>query len=139
MFNLPSNPWLWVVRIIFVASFTALVLILIYAEGIKTGQAKQLTIQQALELQWKEQALSAEREYSARLESVQKQWAQSVSFTAAQSAALAQSNQSLQTQMFQLKKDIPNVIQTDANRSGCVRGLGIDSLRVYNRALGYAD
>ena len=41
MFRLPSNPWLWVVRIIFVASFTALVLILIYAEGIKTGQAKQ--------------------------------------------------------------------------------------------------
>ena len=137
MFNLPSNPWLWVVRIIFVASFTALVLILIYAEGIKTGQAKQLTIQQALELQ--EQALSAEREYSARLESVQKQWAQSVSFTAAQSAALAESNRAIQSKLTILKKDIPNVIQTDATRNECVRGLGIDSLRLYTRALGYAD
>ena len=114
-------------------------LILIYAEGIKTGQAKQLTIQQALELQWKEQALSAEREYSARLESVQKQWAQSVSFTAAQSAALAESNRSIQSKLTILKKDIPNVIQTDATRNECVRGFGIDSLRLYTRALGYAD
>lgn len=111
----------------------------LYQFGFNAGAMKQYAVQQRLELQWKEQALTAERAYSSKLETVQKEWAQSVSFTAAQSAALAQSNQSLQTQMFQLKKDIPNVIQTDANRSGCVRGLGIDSLRVYTRALGYAD
>ena len=139
MLKLPSNPLLWLMRIILVASATALVLVLVYAEGVGAGKDKQLTVQQGLELQWKEQALADERAYTARLEAVQKEWAQSVSFTAAQSAALAQSNQSLQTQMFNLKKDIPNVIQTDANRSGCVRGLGIDSLRVYTRALGYVD
>lgn len=139
MLKLPSNPLLWLMRISLVASATALVLVLVYAEGMGAGKDKQLTVQQGLELQWKEQALADERAYTARLEAVQKEWAQSVSFTAAQSAALAQSNQSLQTQMFNLKKDIPNVIQTDANRSGCVRGLGIDSLRVYTRALGYVD
>ena len=139
MLKLPSNPWLFVARVLLVVTITALTCELFYVEGYDSGKAKQLTEQQGLELQWKEQALADERAYTARLEAVQKEWAQSVSFTAAQSAALAQSNQSLQTQMFQLKKDIPNVIQTDANRSGCVRGLGIDSLRVYNRALGYAD
>ena len=139
MLKLPSNPWLFVARVLLVVTITALICELFYVEGYDSGKAKQLTEQQGLELQWKEQALADERAYTARLEAVQKEWAQSVSFTAAQSAALAQANRSLQTQLFNLKKDIPNVIQTDANRSGCVRGLGIDSLRLYTRALGYAD
>ena len=111
----------------------------LYQIGFNAGATKQYAVQQQLELQWKEQAIKAEREYNTRLESVQKQWAQSVSFTAAQSAALAESNRAIQSKLSTLKKDIPNVIQTDATRSECVRGLGIDSLRLYTRALGYAD
>ena len=111
----------------------------LYHVGFQAGESKQLATQKQLELQWQGQALAAERAYSSKLEAVQKEWAQSVSFTAAQSAALAESNRAIQSKLTILKKDIPNVIQTDATRSECVRGLGIDSLRLYNRALGYAD
>ena len=111
----------------------------LYHVGFQAGESKQLAAQKQLELQWQGQALAAERAYSSKLEAVQKEWAQSVSFTAAQSAALAESNRAIQSKLTILKKDIPNVIQTDATRSECVRGLGIDSLRLYTRALGYAD
>ena len=111
----------------------------LYHVGFQAGESKQLAAQKQLELQWQGQALAAERAYSSKLEAVQKEWAQSVSFTAAQSAALAESNRAIQSKLTILKKDIPNVIQTDATRSECVRGLGIDSLRLYNHALGYSD
>ena len=115
----------------------------LYQFGFTAGAMKQYAVQQRLELQWKDQALTAERAYSSKLETVQKEWAQSVSFTAAQSAALAESNRAIQSKLSTLKKDIPNVIQTDAQNGAtggdCVRGLGIDSLRLYTRALGYAD
>lgn len=84
--------------------------------------------------------LAAEQEYSAKLKEAVDEKQKWYDFAQAQSVKLADANRKLDVQTAKLKEQIPHVVKQDEKRNGgCIRGLGTDSLQLYNRALGYPD
>ncbi|MFC3874868.1 hypothetical protein [Neisseria musculi] len=81
-------------------------------------------------------ALSAEIRYSEKLAEAAAEKQKWFDFAQDQSAKLAAANRQLDIQTAKLQEQIPNAVKNDGNG---FTGIGADSLRIYNRAFGYAD
>ena len=81
-------------------------------------------------------ALSAEIKYSEKLAEAAAEKQKWFDFAQDQSAKLAAVNRQLDIQTAKLQEQIPNAVQNDGNG---FTGIGTDSLRIYNQALGYPD
>ncbi len=105
----------------------------------RAGEAQLAQLRQ----EYAAQALAAEQQYSAKLAAAAAEQQKWYDFAQRQSSQLAQATQTLDAQAALLQKEIPYAIAQDAadktNSGHCHSGLGADSLRLYRRALGYAD
>lgn len=122
-------------------SAAALLLWGVWAHGFQTAFERQQAVIGQIKADDAKARLEAEQVYSAELEKAlaeQKKWQD---FAQSESAKLAQVNRELDRRAAAIEKEIHHVIEKDKSASGgrCVDGLGADSLRLYRRALGYAD
>ena len=110
-----------------------------YGHAKRAGEAQIAAIRQ----QAAADALAAEQHYSTKLAEAAVEKQKWYDFAQRQSSRLAQATQELDAQAALLKKEIPDAIAQDtanaASSGHCHSGLGAHSLRLYNRALGYAD
>lgn len=109
--------------------------------GFQTAFKRQQVVIEQIKAEATESRLQAEQTYSAALQKAlaeQKKWQE---FAQDQSAKLAHANRELDRRAAAIEKEIHHVIEKDksANSGRCVDGLGADGLRLYRRALGYAD
>lgn len=81
-------------------------------------------------------ALAAEQQYAAKLAEAAAEKQKWMDFAQAQSRDLAAAYQEIDRQAAQLEEQIDATVQQDGSRFS---GIGHDSVRLYNRALGYAD
>ncbi|WP_274571571.1 hypothetical protein [Neisseria leonii] len=85
-------------------------------------------------------ALAAEQEYAAKLAEAAAEKQKWFDFARKQSAELAAALNRLDIQTAKIEKEIPNAVQKDNDRAAVpYNGIGPDSLRLYNRALGYGE
>lgn len=112
----------------------------IYYLGVRHGTQAQLVKQQALQKEWDSQIQTAQQQYIQKLQEAQTEKDKWYAFAQKQSTDLAKANQALDTAQGLLRKDISNAIKNDEKSgSACYSGLGVDSLRLYNKAFGYPD
>lgn len=109
--------------------------------GFQTAFEKQQAVIEQIKAEADKGRLKAEQAYAAELEKAlaeQKKWQD---FAQSESAKLAQANRELDRRAADIEKEIHHVIEKDKSANGgrCVDGLGADGLRLYRRALGYAD
>ena len=83
--------------------------------------------------------LAAEQAHNAKLEQAAAEWQQRLESAEWQARALAVAKNELIRQSETLRGKIHATVKQDEARGGCINGLGPDSLRLYNQALGYAD
>ncbi|QEY23521.1 MULTISPECIES: hypothetical protein [Neisseriaceae] len=81
-------------------------------------------------------ALAAEQQYAAKLAEAAAEKQKWMDFAQQQSRDLAAAYQEIDRQAAQLEKQIDETVQKDG---GGFNGIGSDSVRLYNRALGHAD
>lgn len=77
--------------------------------------------------------------YNAKLEQAAAEWRQRLESAERQARGLAAAKNELIRQSETLRGRIHATVKQDEARGGCINGLGPDSLRLYNQALGYAD
>lgn len=119
----------------------ALLLCAVWLGGFKTAYQRQQAVIESIKAEADKGRLKAEQAYAAELEKAlaeQKKWQD---FAQDQSAKLASANRELDRRAAAIEKEIHYVIEKDKSAHGgrCVDGLGDDGLRLYRRALGYAD
>ena len=83
--------------------------------------------------------LAAEQAHNAKLEQAAAEWRQRLESAERQAHALASAKNELIRQSETLWGRIHATVKQDEARGSCINGLGPDSLRLYNQALGYAD
>lgn len=108
----------------------------LYFSGYRAAARKAEAEKAALIAAYNHSAQTAAARYAAELETAlaeQKKWQD---FAQGESAKLAAAMQQIDRQQAQLEKEIHETVQKDGSR---FTGIGADSLRLYNRALGYPD
>lgn len=111
-----------------------------YTLGYKHAAKKAAAEKAAVISTYQAAALNAEQQYSAALAEAAAEKQKWFDFAQNQSAKLARAMQAVDAEQGRLKQEIPDAIKRDEQNSGtCHSGLGADSLRLYNRALGYPD
>ena len=83
--------------------------------------------------------LAAEQAHNAKLEQAEAEWRQRLESAERQARGLAAAKNELIRQSETLRGRIHATVKQDEALGGCINGLGPDSLRLYNQALGYAD
>ena len=107
-----------------------------YGHAKRAGEAQIAAIRQ----QAAADALAAEQHYSTKLAEAAVEKQKWFDFAQVQSSKLAAATRALDAEQARLKQEIPDALQRDEQNTGaCHSGLGAHSLRLYNRAHGYAD
>lgn len=115
-------------------------IVLIYFSGYNYGRNKAAEAAAAEKAEiiaiYQGAALAAEIQYSEKLAAAAAEKQKWFDFAQAQSASLAAAYRELDAKSAQLQEQIPHAVKKDGNG---FTGIGPDSLRRYNQALGYSD
>lgn len=112
-----------------------------YRQGFQTAyNEQQLVIEQA-EKDKAAALLASEKAYAAELERVNRLRDEQAEKTHQAGIKLAAATAEIGRLKQQHRKGITHAIEQDKNAAGhaCIDGLGVNGLRQYRRALGYAD
>lgn len=133
---MPALVWMWLRRLwpVWLAVLLAAVA---YVAGYRQRDTAAAAEMAALTADWQQQQLAAERAYSAKLGEAMAETKRWHDYAQRQSVQLAQAYQRLDGRKNQIKQEISDAVQNDAQNSACAGGLGPDGLRLYQRALGY--
>lgn len=102
--------------------------------GYKSAAKKAETEKAEVIATYQASALVAEQLYTEKLKAANEEKQRWFDFAQAQSRDLATAYQKIGRQAAQLEKQIDETVQKDGNR---FNGLGINSVQLYNRALGH--
>ncbi|UOO82801.1 hypothetical protein LVJ83_04875 [Uruburuella testudinis] len=128
-----------VLKLLYPLALMLMVAALAYRSGIQTASKQAAAEKAGIIATYQAAALSAEQQYSTALAEAAAEKQKWFDFAQAQSAKLAKAVQAIDAEQGRLKQEIPDAIKRDENAGDCRSGLGADSLRLYNRAHGYAD
>lgn len=127
-------------KLLYPLAIMVIVAALAYRSGFQTASKQAETKQAQITATYQAAALSAEQQYSTALGEAVAEKQKWFDLAQAQSAKLAKAMQAVDAEQGRLKQEIPDAIKRDEQNAGtCHSGLGADSLRLYNRALGYPD
>ena len=130
MWKTISPVWRSLISVLLLA---AAVLVL-YFSGYQAAAKQAETDKAEIIATYQASALAAEQIYTEKLKAAHQEKQRWFDFAQQQSRDLAAAYQKIDRQAVQLEKQIDETVQKDGSR---FNGIGADSVRLYNRALGY--
>lgn len=113
--------------------------IMIYCQGFTDGEARVKSEINALKADMATETAAANAEYAQKLKEATDKALSWQAKASQASADLAQENNKAHARAQETKKGIDDALAKDKNKADghCIDGLGADSVRLYNKALGY--
>lgn len=126
---------------VLLAALLAAALWFAHHKGFQTAFGRQQAVIEQMQAMRQADALAAEQAYSAKLAEVQKLVQAQERKTHDAGVALAKAQAAARKKAMENKQVIADAIEQDksAAAGACIDGFGADGLRLYRRALGYAD